>query len=137
MKNFCIMILALCFLGNVCSLESVAQPANSGGAASQINVTELTRDDIITRINVVLDQNLDIRAFTPGLEERTLDNDVVYYEYETEKIEDLNEEALLKLLRNVNQQIAWKDFRRLQKQQKRLDELKKLSQLPRSFQRAR
>lgn len=79
--------LALCFLGNVCVGASVAQSPRAArrGSGSLDKRYRAYSDDVIMRINVVLDQNPDIRAFTSGLEERKTDNDVVYYGYESKK----------------------------------------------------
>jgi len=133
MKRFFIFLLVM-FLSIAAGVYSAASKDNVVG--SEIMVTELTRSNIIARINTILDQNMDIRAFTPELKQEKTKNDTLYYTYRGKRIEGLNKTSLLELFRNINQQLAWKDFKKLQKQDKMLKNLKKISKMPRT-QKAR
>jgi len=131
-KIFC-LVMSLMIAGSMFPKCGIAQMEED--FSSEIRMLELKKDDITRRINAVLDQNIDIRAFTPGVEQKKIDNDQVRYAYKGTEIEDLDKDSLLQLYRNLNQQLAWKDFKKLQKQDKMLKDLKKLSKMPRNMRR--
>ena len=134
MRRTIIMLLVLSLAGTVCPVGVCAQ---GEVRAAVPELTELTREDVVDRLNSVLDRNSDIRAFTPGLEEKKTTENVAYYEYKAKKLDDLDQTSLLELFRTVNQQLVLKDLHRLNKQDKMLKDLKRISQLPKTMKRNR
>ncbi len=91
---------------------------------------EMTKEDMLIRLNGVFTYNPDILSATPGVE-RMEDANGVYFQYNGTRLEDLDKETLLRLLRAANQQLSFKNFEKLQKQLKNLKQIENMNRTQR------
>lgn len=106
-------------------VEDKASPAAEG---VEVEVKEMTKEEILERLNTIFKYRLDIRAAVEGIAVEQ-DGTSDYYTFNGVRLEDLDKDTLFGVLKLVNQQIALKNIRNLQKTQKQLKQIKNLHQL--------
>ena len=107
---------------------TAAQPA---AAAPQ---KKLTKAEMIARINEILKNRPNIVPSIQGLEAVKQENGAVSYLYNKKKLEDLDEDTLLKLLSIINQQVSIENIQQFDRQQRQLKNLQQIQQLNKTQQ---
>jgi len=95
----------------------------------------MSEDEMVDRLNSILKYNAELLPSIPGLIQREGPAGV-FYEYNGTRLEDLNREVLSSILRNVNQQVSYKSYLKLQrdlKAIKQIDDFNKMQRMLRQL----
>ncbi|MFH1798690.1 MAG: hypothetical protein ABH844_05075 [Candidatus Omnitrophota bacterium] len=116
------------------SEQSVAVPQKSP------EIGELTREEIIANLKEVFQYHQNITAGINGLNKVEDGQGGTSYEFNGQKLEDLDNSVLSSLFQNANQQLSLENFDRTQKQLRELKQLQsfnKMRQTERSLKNLR
>lgn len=124
MKNIKFLALtAVLLLFSVSAFaEEAVQQENQTQAQAEETVN-LSKEDMLHNLNNVLNYNPDLVPVIQGLNAKKDEAGALSYEYNGVKLENLDKETLLGLLRSVNQQVSWRNYEKLQRQLKQLKQI--------------
>jgi len=94
---------------------------------------KLEKEDIVLRLYGILKYHPDILSLLKGVEAKE-DESGVFYTYKGTRLEELDRETALGLLRTANQQITLKNLeniRKIQEQQKQFEQLNRIEDIKR------
>jgi len=114
---------------------SEAKPAVAVVTAAPTAATPpkaLTKSEMILRVNEILTNRPNIAPLIQGLESVKQENGTSFYLYNKKKLEELDEETLLKLLSLINQQLSIENMQQFDRQQRQLRNLRQIEQLNRT-----
>lgn len=115
----------------LCGIFAVFAAAGAGAAETSeegVVNTELTKEEILTRLNGILQYNISLISSIPGME-RMESAEGVTFEYYGTDIKELDRETLSSFLQTINQQLSYRILQNYQKLQKQLKDLKKIDDL--------
>ncbi len=90
---------------------------------------KLTKGEMMLRVNEILTNRPNIAPMIQGLESVKQENGTSYYLYNKKRLEELDEETLLKLLSTINQQLSVENMQQFDRQQRQLRNLRQIEQL--------
>jgi len=116
------------------AVPSANAPAASAAAktaapAAATSEKKPTRAETIARINEILTNRPNIVPMIQGLEMVKPETGAPYYTFNKKKIEELDDDTLLKLLSMINQQLSLQNLQQFERQQRQLKNLQQIEQI--------
>lgn len=117
------------------AVEGKAAPAAAAVTASGEKAPEMTRDEILKNLKAMLQNRPEIAI--EGLQPGKDASGAQVFLYQGKDIDELDKDALMALLRNVNQQVSWKSYENLQRQLRAMKQIEDMNRAQRAVNPAR
>jgi tRNA U34 5-carboxymethylaminomethyl modifying GTPase MnmE/TrmE len=112
--------------------ESVAEPYPE----EQEEAPELSREEMIERVVNILEGHLDIRSSIEGIT-MLADEEASFFYYKNTRIDKLDDETILMLMRQVNQKMSWKNYQRTEQMLKNMRQINQFNRQQRQLRQIR
>lgn len=123
-------VLAMCSFFLFCA--PIVLSANQAPPETAVEQERPSKEEMLTRLNNIFQYRKDIRAQFPDIEPVKEESELVRFKFQGVFLEDLGEDTLFNILREVNQALSLRNLQNIERTQRQMRQLRQVENVNRT-----